>query len=69
MPMANITVTLCPKFVRHPHQVQQGPGFHLVHQVIAVNFYRKLANPKFASNLFVQPAFRNFLHHLPFARR
>jgi hypothetical protein len=57
------------QFVAHLHQVYDCLSPHLVHKVSAVNFDRKLANLKFGSDLFVQSAFGNFEHDLPFAVR
>ena len=60
---------LCLKIVAHPHQIHQRFGFHLMHQVSAVNFYRKLANPKFRGDLFVQTTFDDLKHDLTLTRR
>ena len=69
VPMADTHITVCLKIVGHPHQIHQRFGFHLMHQVSAVNFYRKLANPKFGGDLFVQTAFDDLKHDLTLTRR
>ena len=67
--MADAHIALCLQFVSHPHQIYQRFGFHLMHEVSAMNFYRKLADSKFGGDLFVQTAFNDFKHDLTFARR
>jgi len=66
--MADVHIALCLKIVGHPHQIHQRLSFHLMHQVSAVNFYRKLANLKFSGDLFVQTPFDDLKHDLTLTR-
>jgi hypothetical protein len=41
------------KLLRHPHEVSDGFGLHLSHDLASVSFHCDLANTKFATDLFV----------------
>jgi hypothetical protein len=52
---------------RHPHQVGEGIGPHLLHDLPAVRFNCDFAAAQLSSNLFVQQTGDYRLHHLPFS--